>query len=70
MRFYSIIYSNSKQVEATLGGQLARIGKLVAHKAPTILHHIVKVDSEIRKSPKNKIIIWILELHAEVAFAE
>ena len=49
---------------------MARIGKLVAHKAPTTLHHIVKVNSEIRKSPKNKIIIWILELHAEVAFAE
>ena len=39
---YIPLYSNSKQVEATLGGQLARIGKLVALRALTILHH--KVD--------------------------
>jgi len=28
-------------VEATLGGQLARIGNRVALRAPTILHHMV-----------------------------
>ena len=45
---------------------MARIGNI----GGTQEHHTVKVDFTIRKSPKNKIIIWmILELHADVAFA-